>query len=147
MARKPKPLSPPSAGSVSGDVVPASPKASADIGDTGPGEFAGARIHRKYFDRTEDVVAVTRDDLREIGTIGYLQAGTAAVGMFFLSGAFWALMSLFAEHGQNESYYSWYFTFLTSIVFGATLTVVGVRLYYLKVQSRSGKFLSPMNRM
>jgi hypothetical protein len=144
MARKQKPTSPATVGSVSGDVAPAAAGASADIGDTGPGDLAGARIHSKYYDRTEDVVAVTRDDLREIGTIGYLQAGTAAVGMFFLSGAFWALMSLVAEHGRNESYYSWYFTFLISIVFGATLTAVGIRLYYLKLQ-RITKYFTARN--
>jgi hypothetical protein len=100
----------------------------------------GARIHHKYHDRTEDTVAVTRDDLREIGTIGWLQEGAAAIGLFFASGAFWLLMTLIAEHGNDRGFYPWYLACVVIVVCGAALLFIGLRLYRLR-QQKIDKYL------
>src|ERR1700675_4641133 len=92
----------------------------------------GARIHHEYHDRIEDTVAVTRDDLREISTVGWLQEGAAGIGMFFLSGAFWLLITLIAEHGRNSDFYPWYLACLVIIACGAAVTSIGLVLLRTK---------------
>jgi hypothetical protein len=92
----------------------------------------GARIHQRYTDRTEDAIAVTRDDLREIGTISWLQEGVGGIGLFFLSGSFWLLLTLFAEHGNDPDFYSWYLACPVIMVCGAALVAVGIALFRSK---------------
>jgi hypothetical protein len=90
---------------------------------------SGAQAHPKYYDRHEEYVLVTRDDLREISSIGWLQEGAAGIGLFFFSGAFWLLLTLIAEHGRNAEFYSWYFVCVIIVICGAAVMSVGVLLY------------------
>jgi len=99
----------------------------------------GAQARPKYYDRHEEYVLVTKDDLREISSVGWLQEGAAAVGLFFVSGAFWLLMTLLAEHGKNKEFYAWYLACLVIMVCGGVVMWVGVSLYRLK-QRRIDKY-------
>lgn len=110
-----------------------------NLSQTGIGAGAGAQARPRYRDRHEEYVLVTEDDLREAGTVGWLQEGTAGVGLFFLSGAFWLLAALLAEHGNEPEFYPWYFVCFITVVFGGVLTWVGARLFRLK-QKRLSKY-------
>jgi hypothetical protein len=90
----------------------------------------GRVVHRVH-GRTEDYVYVTRNDLREIKTFGWLHQSLMGVGTFFFSGAFWLLIELLA-HQEHVTFTAWMGMCLLSIAFGAALIVVGLCIFSLK---------------
>jgi hypothetical protein len=86
----------------------------------------GARYIPHYHDRHEDHVSVSPSDLRRLSDFALLQEGVGAAGVFFLSGAFWLLVTLLAEHWKEYiQYMPWFVTCVISILFGAVLMWVG----------------------
>jgi len=76
---------------------------------------------------------VSRHHLQELSTFGWLQEGAGAVGMFFFSGAFWLLMTMFYEHGYHLSdSVPEVLMCLMSMVFGLVLVWVGYQHFTLK---------------
>jgi energy-converting hydrogenase Eha subunit G len=109
------------------------------LSGTPRGTVGGAQAHPTYYDRHEEYALVTKEDLREVSTIGWLQEGAAGFGLFFLSGAFWLLVTLIAEHGKDPNFYPWYLACAVISVCGGILVFVGARLFLLK-QARLEKY-------
>ena len=63
-----------------------------------------------------------KNDLREIAKFGWLEEGAGAAGMFFLSGAFWALFSLVIEHHDHlADYWAGEALCVIAMIFGGVL--------------------------
>lgn len=103
-------------------------------GDAGGG--SGSQFKHRYYDRTEDVVPVTRSDLREIAEFGWLEEGVGAAGMFFASGAFWQLPVIFVEHGNDMkgAHWAWVGACVLSIAFGGVLLWIASRHFKMRDQ-------------
>ena len=84
---------------------------------------------------------MTRDDLREVKEIGWLQQALFGVGTFFFSGAFWLLMDILA-HQEKYELNAWISMCLLSMGFGGIIGLVGLRLFVLK-QKRLDKYFPP----
>jgi hypothetical protein len=102
---------------------------------------AGARVHAKYYDRHEEYVPVTRDDLREIRAFGWMQQSLFGVGTFFFSGAFWVLVELLAHQEQAGKYEftAWMGMCVVSMTAGTLLAGVGLIFHSLR-QRRLDKY-------
>jgi len=100
----------------------------------GSGAGSGSAFNMRYLNRAEDVVPVMRRDLREIGEFGVLEEGAGAVGMFFVSGAFWLLATIVIEHYDNMKTIHWAgIAFcVVCMVFGGVLLWVARRHFRLR---------------
>lgn len=98
----------------------------------------GARVHAHYQDRHEEYVLVTRDDLREIRTFGWMQQVLFGIGMFLFSGAFWLLMELIANE-QHFEFTLWMGMCIISMAGGGIIGIVGLVIFTLR-QKRLGKY-------
>jgi hypothetical protein len=101
-------------------------------------EGDGARVRHRYHDRTEDTIAVTHDDLREVRDLGTIHQILFGTGLFFFSGAFWELVRLITEQTKFE-FTAWMGMYVVSMVAGAILASVGTYLFHTK-QSRLNKY-------
>jgi hypothetical protein len=106
-------------------------------------EGDGARVRHRYHDRTEDTIAVTHDDLREVRDLGANHQILFGTGIFFFSGAFWELVRLITEQTKFE-FTAWMGMYIVSIVAGAILAGVGAYLFHSK-QLRLNKYFVKMN--
>ena len=118
-------------------------RAGFEKGQAGPEQIGasgsvGARVHHRYHDRTEDTIAVTRDDLREIKAVGWIQQSFSTLGTFFFSGAFWLLFELMA-HQEKFEFTAWMGMCVVSIIAGGALASAGWIMFALK-QKRLNKY-------
>lgn len=81
---------------------------------------------------------MTRDDLREIRSLGWLQQSMFGVGTFLFSGAFWLFCSIVAEQKTFE-FTSWMGMCVISMICGVALGAVGLTLFGMK-QKRLNKY-------
>jgi hypothetical protein len=96
-------------------------------------EGDGARHIPHYVDQHEDYVPVSRLLLRELSSFGWLQEGCGAAGTFFFSGAFWLLLTMLFEHGDEyKKYVPWFLMCIISMIFGSVLLWVGYSHFKLK---------------
>jgi len=98
---------------------------------SGGGQTGRGRVRQKIHDRVEEYVYVTRDDLREIRTIGWLQQFLFGMGTFFFSGAFWLLIELIA-HQREFEFTAWMGMCIVSITAGITVAAVGLVMFFLR---------------
>ena len=76
---------------------------------------------------------MSRAKLREISTFGWLQEGIGALGVFFVSGAFWTFITLISEHSDEwRKYLPWFILCGCLVVAGLGLIWVGYRHFKLK---------------
>jgi hypothetical protein len=93
----------------------------------------GAQHNPIYLDSSAEYVAVRKSDLRELSTFGWLQEGAGAVGMFFVSGAFWLAITLVVEHAPELSkYWPAFVLCLLSILFGGVLLWISHRHFQMR---------------
>jgi hypothetical protein len=95
------------------------------------GKSRSGKVHHRIHDRTEEYVYVTRGDLRELLTYGWLHQSLTGVGTFFFSGAFWLLAELLA-HQEHFIFTSWMATCIISMIFGAVLASCGIIIFRVK---------------
>jgi len=78
---------------------------------------------------------VSRADLRDVSTFGWLQEGVGGLGMFFASGAFWLLAAIFVEHSHElNKVAAWIIMCVLSIAFGCVLMWISHKHFKLKQQ-------------
>jgi hypothetical protein len=112
---------------------------SAPASGVGGGEDGlGARVKHRYHDRTEDTIAVTHNDLREVRDLGAIHQTLFGVGMFFFSGAFWEIVRLASEQ-QKFEFTAWMGMYLVCTVAGVILAGVGAFIFHSK-QLRLNKY-------
>jgi hypothetical protein len=112
------------------EVIPSPPSALKPKGARGPGK---GKINQLVHDRTDEYVYVTRDDLREVKTFGWLQQLLSSVGTFLFSGAFWLAATLLAEHwGESKKFVPWFVVCTVSAIAGAALFCVSLVLSWQK---------------
>ncbi len=113
-----------------GSVAPPSGTVSAEAG--------GGGISTKVYPRTEEYAYVTRSDLRELQTIGWLHQSLIGLGTFFSSGAFWLAIGIISQQPKVE-FTAWLGMCLISIVAGGALAAVGLILFAVK-QKKLAKY-------
>lgn len=130
--------------SIGGGAAPKAKAAASDPGTHGVKGLSrggGGKLNQKIHGRTDHYVYVTRNDLMEIGTFGWLHQSLFGVGMFFFSGAFWLAASILSEQKQFQITPSLTLC-AVSMVFGLILAVVGVVIFCVrqrKIKSRLPK--------
>lgn len=99
-------------------------------------KFSGAQAFAHYEDRHERYILMTRDDLREIRTFGWLQEAIFGVGMFFFSGAFWLLAELLAHEEKQPKFEftAWMGMCCVSMVFGLVLAAASLIMFWLRLK-------------
>lgn len=98
----------------------------------------GARVHHRYHDRTEDTVAVTHDDLREVRDLGTIHQILFGTGMFLFSGAFWESVRTISEQ-TTFAFTAWLGMYAVSMIAGLVLAGIGAYLFHSK-QRRLDKY-------
>jgi hypothetical protein len=98
----------------------------------------GAKARPIYHHRDEEYVLVTRDDLREVKGLGWLQQSLFGVGTFLFSGAFWLFWSLIAEQTKFD-FTAWMGMCVISMIAGLAVAAVGLTLFALR-QKRLNKY-------
>jgi hypothetical protein len=97
---------------------------------------AGAKVHAHYQDRHEEYIPVTKDDLQEVRTFGWLQQSLFGTGTFFFSGAFWLLMELLSREPKFTAFVA---MCILSMAFGAILGAIGLVMFAIR-QRRLNKY-------
>jgi tetrahydromethanopterin S-methyltransferase subunit C len=93
----------------------------------------GARYLPQYRDTRGEHILVSRADLRDVSTYGWLQEGVGGIGMFFFSGAFWLLATILVEHSKElDKVAPWIGMCILSIIFGAVLIGIAHTHFSLK---------------
>jgi hypothetical protein len=101
----------------------------------------GAQHHPIYQDTVAEYIPVRRSDLREISEFRWLETGTGAAGMFFLSGAFWLAVTLLVEHQDDLGKYIGGFALCTlSVLFGLALLYIAHRHFKMRETRIRGYF-------
>jgi hypothetical protein len=98
----------------------------------------GAQAVPHYRDRHEEYMLVTKDDLREIRALGWLQQTLFGAGTFFFSGAFWLLAELMS-HQEHFEFTAWMGMCVISILAGLIVAAIGLILFGLR-QKRLDKY-------
>jgi hypothetical protein len=101
----------------------------------------GARHHPTYVDTQAEYVAVRKSDLRDISQFGWLEEGAGAVGVFFISGAFWLAITLCVEHSDQLAKYLFGFIFCgICILFGVVLVWIAHSHFKMRRTKIEGYF-------
>lgn len=85
---------------------------------------------------------MTRDDLREVRALGWMQQSLFGIGSFLFSGAFWLVIELIAHQEEERGKFeltAWMGMCFLSMIAGGVLVGVGLLLFRLR-EKRLDKF-------
>lgn len=91
----------------------------------------GATVTPNYLARTEDYVAASRADLKEIHTFGWVEQTLMGAGMFFCSGASWQTVSIFASQTDFQMT-AWAASCIACAILGGIAMLCGVAIFRVK---------------